>query len=306
MERVFSRRWRSPKVRMNTRDTRSAQADFRAGAPDGSTESLPALSVLGTPLLVSSYSKLTADLQGLSRAARPFAVDFTNTHIVTMRRHDPGFRQLTGRFDFFVPDGMPLIWCLNRQGAKLRDRVYGPKFLRHCVLASPAPFTHYFLGGSDACAAALRAFLLRENPAVQIVGSRNGYFHAKDEPEILAEINRLSPDFIWIGLGTPKQQAWIDKYKSQIQRGLLLAVGFAFDVNAGMKPDAPLWMQRWGLTWLFRLGSEPRRLGPRYFRYNLLFLAYLLRDGLRGRAWATVGTAGGVHRNAMSDERSDA
>ena len=102
----------------------------------------------------------------------------------------------------------------------------------------------------------------------------------------MEEINRLSPDFIWLGLGTPKQQAWIYQYKSRIQRGVLLAIGLAFDVNAGLKPDAPLWMQRVGLTWFYRLCSEPRRLGPRYLRYNSLFLYNLLRDGLGGRAWA--------------------
>ena len=75
------------------------------------------------------------------------------------------------------------------------------------------------------------------------------------------------------------------RYKPRLRRGVILTVGFAFDVNAGMKPDAPLWMQRLGLTWVYRLGSEPRRLASRYLRYNSLFLFYLLRDGLRGRAW---------------------
>ena len=88
-----------------------------------------------------------------------------------------------------------------------------------------------------------------------------------------------------LGLGTPKQQAWIHKYKGQIRRGVVLAVGFAFDVNAGMKPDAPLWMQRRGLTWVHRLASEPFRLGPRYVRHNFWFLFYLLCDGVRGKAW---------------------
>jgi N-acetylglucosaminyldiphosphoundecaprenol N-acetyl-beta-D-mannosaminyltransferase len=87
-------------------------------------------------------------------------------------------------------------------------------------------------------------------------------------------------------MGTPKQQAWIHHYKNQIARGIILAVGFAFDVNAGTKPDAPAWMQRFGLTWVFRLLSEPRRLGPRYLQWNCLFLFYLAWDGLRGRAWA--------------------
>ena len=90
------------------------------------------------------------------------------------------------------------------------------------------------------------------------------------------EINRLSPDFIWVGFGTPKQQAWVKRHKHLLRRGVILTVGFAFDVNAGMKPDAPGWMQRLGLTWVFRLASEPRRLAPRYLRYNFLFLWYLL------------------------------
>jgi N-acetylglucosaminyldiphosphoundecaprenol N-acetyl-beta-D-mannosaminyltransferase len=242
--------------------------------------------VLGTPLEATTYESFTRHLQELARQPRTTAVDFTNTQIVTLRRHDPAFMEMTRGFDYFVPDGMPLIWCLNAQGAGLRDRVYGPTFMRHCLLSSPAPFTHYLLGGSDECLNRLKEVLVRADPHVQVVGSRNGYFEPEQEQEILLEINRLSPDFIWVGLGTPKQQAWIKKYREKISRGVILAVGFAFDVNAGTKPDAPGWMQKWGLTWVFRLWSEPLRLGPRYLRYNLLFLFYLVWDGLRGRAWS--------------------
>jgi len=243
-----------------------------------------AVSVLGTPLQATSYAALTAALQTQSREPGCFAVDFTNTHIVTMRRHDPAFHELTSRFDYFIPDGMPLIWCLNLAGARLRDRVYGPTFTRHCVLHSPAPFTHYFLGGSEECVQRLKVAFLEQNPDLRVVGTRNGYFKQEDEPAILEEINRLAPDFIWIGLGTPKQQDWIHRNKQHIQRGIVLAVGFAFDVNAGTKPDAPAWMQRFGLTWVYRIASEPRRLLGRYFKYNSLFLWYLLWDGVRGKA----------------------
>ncbi len=241
---------------------------------------------LGTPLLITSYSELTEGLQTLARDSRPVAVDFSNTQIVTLRRHEAGFREVTSRFDYFIPDGMPLIWCLNAQGAGLRDRVYGPTFMRYCIQHSPAPWTHYLLGGSEECLGRLRARVTRDNPSVQIVGAHHGYFNPENEGEILEDIARLSPDFIWVGLGTPKQQAWIHKHKPLISHGVILAVGFAFDVNAGTKPDAPRWMQRWGLTWLFRLASEPRRLGPRYLRWNGLFLFYLFWDGLRARAWA--------------------
>jgi len=236
-------------------------------------------------LQICTYSSLIADLQARSRVAQTFAVDFTNTHIVTLRRGNEDFRRITSTVDYFIPDGMPLIWCLNRQGANLHDRVYGPTFMRECVLASPAPFTHYFLGGNQDCVSRLQEFFRKQNPNLKIIGARSGYFKTEDESQILEEINRLSPDFIWIGLGTPKQQDWVFRNKSKIKRGIMLAVGFAFDVNAGTKPDAPLWMQRYGLTWVHRLASEPMRLGPRYLRNNSRFLFYLLWDGLRGRAW---------------------
>lgn len=240
------------------------------------------IAVLGTPLAVTTYESFTKFCHDLARRGGTYAVDLTNTHVVTMRRHDPHFREITGRFDYFLPDGMPLIWCMNLRGAHLRDRVYGPTFTRHCITNSPAPFTHYLLGGSDECLTKLRERLLEINPNIQFVGARHGYFTPDDEMSILREINTLSPDFIWVGLGTPKQQEWIHRYKSQINRGVLFAVGFAFDVNAGMKPDAPPWMQRAGLTWIYRIASEPRRLLGRYLRYNSLFLYYLVRDTLLG------------------------
>jgi len=257
-----------------------------------SAESLPPVEVhpprhvLGTPLECTSSANFTARAQHLSHKVQTVAVDLTNTQIVTLRRHDPKFREITGRMDFFVPDSSPLIWCLRWQGAKEAERAYGPAFMRHCVLHSPAPFKHYFLGGSEQCIQQLVRTFRELNPAVQIVGARSGYFKLTQESEILAEINRLSPDFIWVGLGTPKQQDWIHRNKEMIPRGLVFAVGFAFDVNAGMKPDAPPWMQRLGLTWLYRMCSEPRRLVPRYLKWNSLFVWYLIWDGMRGRVWA--------------------
>lgn len=239
--------------------------------------------VLGTPLQCTSYEQFIAFCQWRVRQPGVVAVDFTNTHIVTMRRHEPDFREITSRFDYFVPDAMPLIWELNRRGAGLRDRVYGPTFMRRCVLACPRPFTHYFLGGSTECVQRLQSVFREQNAEVKIIGTRNGYFQKDAEPQIINEINHLSPDFIWIGLGTPKQQDFIHRNKAKFHRGMLLAVGFAFDVNAGTKKDAPIWWQRRGLTWLYRLASEPRRLGPRYLKYNSLFLAYWMREALLSR-----------------------
>ncbi len=218
-------------------------------------------------------------------------MDFANTQTVTMCRHDSTFRAAARALDYVAPDGMPLIWCLNRAGAKLPDRVYGPTFMRLFLNSVPGEFTHYLLGGSEECGRRLRNVFTRVNPEVRFVGgfhgrcSADGRLDPADESRIINEINALSPDFIWVGFGTPKQQAWVQRYKEKLSRGVILAVGFGFDVNSGMKPDQPQWMQKHGLGWVFRLLSEPRRLLGRYVKYNSLFLLYLLWDGIRGKAW---------------------
>lgn len=248
------------------------------------------LHVLGAPLLVTTYDELAARCLEWARAPRCATLEFVNTHIVTLMRHDPAFARVMNSYDHLLPDGMPLIWCLNRQGAGLRDRVYGPTFMRRFLETTPAGTTHYLLGGSAECGARLKELFLQRNPGLKFVGAfhgrcgMDGNLEGDAERAVIEELNRLSPDFIWVGFGTPKQQAWAARHKAQLRRGVVLTVGFAFDANAGLKPDAPAWMQRAGLTWLFRLLSEPLRLGPRYVKFNSLFLGYLLADALRGRS----------------------
>jgi N-acetylglucosaminyldiphosphoundecaprenol N-acetyl-beta-D-mannosaminyltransferase len=238
----------------------------------------PRLSILGTPLVVTNYDRLRDELFAASDSSSARTVDFSNTHIVTMRRHDPAFRRLTSTVDMFVPDGMPLIWCLNQRGAKLQDRVYGPTFTRRCLSASPPHIRHFFLGGSEECLRLLVERMRALNPHLSVAGTHHGYFNPADEASIAETIRASQADFIWVGMGTPRQQEWIARNRAHFPREIILAVGFAFDVNAGTKPDAPESMQRLGLTWLYRLLSEPRRLFGRYLRWNSLFLFYLIRD----------------------------
>lgn len=252
------------------------------------------LHVLHVPLLVTDYEELANLCLNWAREPRCRSLEFVNTQIVTMQRHEPGFAETMRSYDDQVPDGMPLVWCLNRAGAGLKDRVYGPTFMRHFLEKVPAGTTHYLLGGSEGCGVKLKEVFTRLNPNVRFVGAfhgrclADGTLEGTAEQDVIAEINRLSPDFIWVGFGTPKQQVWAQKHKSQVKRGVILTVGFAFDANAGTKPDAPAWMQRCGLTWLYRMLSEPRRLIPRYFKWNSLFLLYLIRDGFRGRAYGKL------------------
>lgn len=245
--------------------------------------------VLDSQLLLTTYQDLAARCGQWAKEPTCRALEFANTQTVTMHRHDADFARLLDAFDFLVPDGMPLVWCLNAAGAGLEDRVYGPTFMRLFLESVSGEYTHYLLGGSAECGARLEARFTAHNPSLRIVGRYHGRANLdgtlEDDARVTEELNRLAPDFIWVGLGTPRQQAWVHRHKGLLRRGLILSVGFAFDANAGLKSDAPAWMQRRGLTWLHRLGSEPRRLGPRYLKWNSLFLYYLAHDGLQGRAF---------------------
>lgn len=250
--------------------------------------------VLGTPLVATDYATLAAWCHRRSRQPGAVALLFSNTHVITWRRRDPAYRRLTSAYDYFIPDATPLIWCLNRQGARLGDRVYGPTFMRETLNRTMPDYRHYLLGGSEEVGRRLRV----RWPQVNFVGAfhgrcePDGRLAGRDDARVLEELRRLEPDFIWVGLGTPKQDAWVQRNKPRLPRGIILSVGFAFDVNAGTKPDAPPWMQRLGLTWLFRMASEPRRLVGRYLKFNTLFLWYLLRDRCLGTPPELLGAAG--------------
>jgi bacterial polymer biosynthesis proteins, WecB/TagA/CpsF family len=230
--------------------------------------------VINTSLQPTSYSKLSEWLYRYAGDAPCRAIDFTNIHIVTLRALDPDFQLLTEDIDLFVPDSMPLTWCVNFLGGNMKDRVYGPTFMNYCLRHSPPETRHYFLGGSQECLDRLIRNSMEQNPNLNIVGSHHGYFQLDQEQEIVKQIIATKPDCIWIGLGTPKQQQFCARNRRFFPSGTLLLVGFAFDVNARTKKDAPMFMQKMGLTWVFRMFCEPRRLVPRYLKYNSLYLIF--------------------------------
>lgn len=240
--------------------------------------------VLDTPCCVTGPEEFVTAVKLMARGSqRPVCVDFTNVHIVAQRRIDPEFRSATESMDFFVPDSQVLVWAVRLLGGRTSRRAYGPEFLPLCVREAPAPFSHYFLGGSEECLEKLLEKLRNLQPDLRIVGSHHGYFSESEDPDIAEEISRLEPDFVWVGLGTPRQQLWIHRNRAVIRCGVLLAVGFAFDVNAGLKKDAPRWVAKMGLTWLFRMIREPRRLFWRYAKYNTVFLWLLFWQLVRRR-----------------------
>ncbi|MDX6767742.1 MAG: WecB/TagA/CpsF family glycosyltransferase [Candidatus Methylacidiphilales bacterium] len=243
------------------------------------------LSLLGTRIACVDYREALRACQEMVRREKPGAVSACNTHIVSQARHSPSFRQVMDRFDLVLPDGMPLIWALNFLGAGLKDRVYGPYFMRY-ALQNAAPGTrHFFFGGTEETLALLQQKARELNPDIVIAGTCSPPFRpwtGDDQEDFARRIRQCGADFIWVALGGERQEAWIVENLGRHTRGVFFAVGDAFALLAGQRPFAPDWMQAMSLTWLYRLMQEPRRLWRRYARYNALFVYYLIRDGCLG------------------------
>jgi len=252
------------------------------------------ITILRVPVACATYDSALEQVKELAREPRPTAVCPANTHILAEARHNPGFARVLAKFNLVLPDGMPVVWALNRRGAGLSNRVYGPYLMRHVLQNTPRPWRHFFFGDTADCLADLRRLAVQLQPAIEIVGAVSPPFRPlteADEASFAQAINQAAPDFIWVALPGVRMERWIIQNQARYQRGVFLAVGDAFTLLTGRRQFAPAWMQRLGLTWVFRLGAEPRRLATRYFKYNLLFLFYLLLDGLRGRASKPTGVA---------------
>ena len=258
--------------------------------------------ILGTPVAVVDYDSAIAESRRLAGEDRPAAVAASNTHIVALARHRPDFGEVMRSFDLVLPDGMPLRWSLNAQGAKLTDRVYGPYFMEKMIRATPRPCRHFFFGGTEETLQALTAHLRESQPDIEIAGTLSPPFREwteEDEEEFARVIAASGADFVWVALGGERQERWIAGNLRRHARGVFFAVGDAFVLLAGQRSFAPGWMQRLGITWAYRLWQEPRRLWRRYTQFNSLFLLYTMRDaifgtpaGARGRGLPSIAFLG--------------
>lgn len=200
----------------------------------------------------------------------------TGVHGVSEAQADRGFRQILNRAFLCVPDGMPLVWVGHWRGQKLMGRVYGPDLMLAVLrLSEEKGWRHFLFGGGNGTVELLRGKLLERFPKLQIAGVHEPPFRpltASEREALQEEIRRARPDIMWIGLSTPKQERFMAEHLASLDVTLMFGVGAAFDFHAGRMRQAPLWMRRSGLEWLFRLGCEPRRLWKRYLKNNPLFV----------------------------------
>lgn len=222
-----------------------------------------------------------------ARDRRPLTVSCSAVHSVMEGALDPEHGYRLNALDLVLPDGQPVRWALRwRHGVKLPGRVYGPDvMLAACARAAEDGIAIFLYGSRREILDPLVENLRIRFPKLVVAGARPSAFRTVTEAEQLAiasEICGSGAGIVFVGLGCPRQEIWA--YENAKLIGLpLIAVGAAFDFHAGALPQAPGWMQRSGMEWLFRLGQEPRRLWKRYLYLNPLYL-FLLAGEILGVA----------------------
>lgn len=208
----------------------------------------------------------------------------TPAHAVMDCVQDAAVRQVYNQAGLVTPDGMAIVWLLKLAGFSTVSRVYGPDLLQAvCAESLAHGWRHYFFGGTEQVTSTLIQHLQQKYPGLQVAGWEAPPFEdfAAAEADALERMRQASADIIWVALGSPRQEVWMAQNLHRCG-GVMVGVGAAFDFLSGYKPQAPRWVQRLGMEWLFRLLSEPRRLGPRYIRYPLFVgLVALQRLGIR-------------------------
>src|SRR5688500_5747724 len=223
-----------------------------------------------------------AAVEAVMRAAkerRALTVSCSAVHSVMEGALDPSHRHRLNALDLVLPDGQPVRWALGwKHGIRLPNRIYGPEFmLALCARAAKDGVPIFLYGSRPGVLESLSKNLLGRFPGLNIAGARPSAFRTLSEDEqaaIAAEIRASGAGIVFAGLGCPRQEIWAYENAQLIQLPLI-AVGAAFDFHAGAIPQAPGWMQRSGLEWLFRLGQEPRRLWKRYLYLNPLYLFFV-------------------------------
>jgi len=186
-----------------------------------------------------------------------------DVHGVMASRRDQRLRSIHNEAGMVTPDGMPLVWLLRLFGKSRTDRVYGPDLMRKMTaVSSLRGYRQFYYGGAEGVADKLKQVLVNAYPELDVAGSLCPPFREltpEEDQAVVDAINAARPHIVWVGLGTPKQEFWMARHLGRIEAPVMVGVGAAFDFLAGTKRQAPRWMQRSGLEWLFRLCSEPRR-----------------------------------------------
>ena len=246
----------------------------------GKQETGPVCQIMGVNIAVTDMDSTVRRIEENLENWRGSYICVSNVHTTVTAWEDASYRAVQNGAVLALPDGGPLSWYSRRKGFADAARVTGPDLMKRMLAEKrDVPYRHYFYGSTPETLALLRQVLKRRYPGAVIAGMESPPFRPLTEEEDAAAVVRINaarPDFVWVGLGAPKQERWMAAHHGKVQ-ALMVGVGAAFDYEAGNIRRAPAWMQRCSLEWLYRLLQDPRRLFKRYFVTNTKFMWWALR-----------------------------
>lgn len=250
------------------------------------TDKLQYSSILGTKINVTDMAKTVEFITVHLDELKGHYICVSNVHTTVTAYRQPEYREIQNGAAMNIPDGKPLSLVQRRAGFKEAGRVPGPDLMPEIFnISVEKGYRHYFYGSKQETLDALRDKLSDEYPGLNIVGMYSPPFRPMTEEEdrqITEEMNSCNPDFIWVGLGAPKQEKWMAAHDGKVC-GVMLGVGAGFDFHAGTIKRAPLWMQEYCMEWLFRIGQDPKRLLGRYLDTNFSFVYYMFKEEIKGK-----------------------
>jgi N-acetylglucosaminyldiphosphoundecaprenol N-acetyl-beta-D-mannosaminyltransferase len=276
----------------------AANAQRAGGVPAqcsvaGST--IPRVNILGIGVSAVDLTSALGEIERWIEMRDPRYVCVTGVHGVMESHRDATLRAIHNAAGLVTPDGMPLVWLSRWKGFAHVARVYGPDLmLALCARSLDRGWRHFLYGGAEGVGDLLAARLKRFFPGIAIVGTHAPPFRLltpAEDAALIEQIDASGADIVWVGLSTPKQERWMSEHVGRLAAPLLIGVGAAFDYHAGIKPQAPVWMRRSGLEWLFRLVTEPRRLWRRYAVNNPAFVWNVLLQATRLRRYTLTSDA---------------
>ena len=214
----------------------------------------------------------------------------SNVHTTITAYDDPEYLEVQNGGIMAIPDGGPLSTLGRKRGFDNMRRTTGPSYMEEIFKISVQKgYRHFFYGSTEETLNKMKQELKDKYPGLQIVGMYSPPFRELTEQEDKEVINMITekvPDFVWVGLGAPKQEKWMNKHKGKIE-GFMIGVGAGFDYFAGNISRAPQWMQKLNLEWLYRMVQDPKRLLRRYLYTNTKFLVLtvLLKNDIRDKKW---------------------
>jgi len=197
-------------------------------------------------------------------------------------KDNPKLKEIILKADIINADGQSIVFASKLLNKPLKERVTGIDLMQNLIeLSNKEDWSLYFLGATDEVVQEVVKKVQREYKNIKIAGFHNGYFKEEEEEKIIDDINNSGANIVFVGISTPKKEYFINRNYKKLNSNLIMGVGGSFDVFANKIKRAPLFMQKYGLEWLYRLYQEPRKMWKRYLYTNSKFIWLVAKEKLK-------------------------